>query len=291
MGELEHIHPTKLRRCPYSLRPVRKESLEYIQFREYVQRRGEITVPLLVRQGAQVVDGNYRLEIALDLNLVSVPCFVSSMSDFEVLVEQVQLNLNATNGQYAARLWRIMEMKPELTLDGLAHLVTKSRDWLSVVLRLGRLVNKDSLYKGTVPILVGAELAKLPPDYQRQLNLLAYELTTADLVDMIKVSVRKYREALKDNRASRNLQNQVELTPRYRTFREVVNELKEPSAAVSVLHRSKATTALDGWLAAHEWILSVDAGSLDQRQRKLESLQRKADRHRERTKPIHEPLD
>src|SRR3989304_4717858 len=108
MGNLVYLDTASLKRCPYSLRPVRKDSLEYLQFYGAIQRDG-IYHPLLVRQGFQVVDGNYQWEIAKDLRIPQVPCYVKEMSDFDVLVKQLVLNNNASREEYSRRLWRIMK--------------------------------------------------------------------------------------------------------------------------------------------------------------------------------------
>ena len=274
MDTLTYIDPKQLKRCPYSLRPVRKDSLEYIQFREAILRGG-IDLPLLIRQGSEIVDGYYRWEIALELGLEKVPCYVRNLTDFEVLVKQLTLNNNASHVEYLRRLWRIMGAKPDLTLDGLAHTITKSREWIYTTLSLERFVDKDSLYNGTVPILLAAEMAKLPRDYQNRIIPVVAPLTASEAVDTIRVSVRGYLESLKDGRAARNINSQLDLSPRFRKYSEVVSELKEPSAAVSLLHRCKANTALLGWLAALEWVLRVDPDSLEKRRQQYERLLRK----------------
>lgn len=283
MEDLRYIPTSELRRCPYSLRPVRKDSIEYLQHREAIQRGG-IDLPLLVRQGFEVVDGQTRHEIALELKMAQVPCLVRSITDFEVLVKQVQVNTNASNGEYAARLWRIMQMEPEQTIDQLAHLVTRTREWIFEKLRLMGLVNKEVLFNGTLPVLVAAELAKLPKEYQIELNSLIGVLTTKDLVTTIWGTVQRYREQLKDKRFARNLQIQSDLSPRFRNFREVLSELNEPSAAISTLHRLNAKSALDGWLAAISWMLRVDPVSRKQRQQQFDRLARKAELERQRSK-------
>ena len=274
MDKLIHLSPRDLKRCPYSLRPVRRDSLEYIQFREAIQRGG-IDLPLLVRQNNEIVDGYYRWEIAGELGLPTVPCLIKTLTDFEVLVKQLQLNNNASNTEYVRRLWRITQLEPNMTLDDLAHTVTKSREWVFNILSLSRLVNKEALFNGTLPVAAAAELAKLPGDYQKELNSLIGVLTTKDLTDTMRVSVRKYLESLKDGRAARNLNTQLDLSPRFRKFTEVVSELKEPSVAVSLLHRRKANTALLGWQAALEWVLSVDPDALVKRGLRYERKLRK----------------
>ena len=274
MDTLTYLKPQDLKRCPYSLRAVRRDSLEYIQFREAIQRGG-IDLPLLVRQGSEIVDGYYRWEIAQELGLPLIPCLIKSLTDFEVLVKQLTLNNNASTIEYTRRLWVIMRFSPEMTLDGLAHTVTKSREWVYHTLSLSRLVDKQAVYAGTLPVLAAYELAKLPSEYQKEINNLIGVLTAKDLVDTIRLSVRKYLESLKDGRAARNLKTQLDLSPRYRKFTEVVSELKEPSAAVSVLHRRKANTALLGWQAALEWVLKLDAETLNQRRLQYERLSRK----------------
>ena len=136
-------------------------------------------------------------------------------------------------------------------------------------------MDKDAVYRGTLPVLAAYELVKLPGDYQKEINNLIGVLTAKDLADTIGVSVRKYLESLKDGRAARNLNTQLDLSPRYRKFTEVVSELKEPSAAVSMLHRRKANTALLGWLAALEWVLKVDPETVELRRQQYERLSRK----------------
>jgi len=287
--ELIHVPPKDLKVSPFCLRPVKRDSAEYLQLRESIKKTG-LDMPLLIRQRNEVVDGHSRREAAIDLRLESVGCILTTLSDFEVLVKQLQLN-DVPKMVYAGRLWRIMQQRPEMTLDELSHTVMRTREWLCGVLNLGTLVDMESVQRGELPILVAAELAKLPEDYQKELISLNKVLTIRELVDMIRVSVRKYLESLKDTRALRNLRNVQEIRPRFRPIAEVRREVDNPSAAALVLNRLKAETAWQGWQACLRWVLSVDPASLDRRLASLERLQGKQAQNSNGLVQNEEPLD
>ncbi|RKZ85547.1 MAG: hypothetical protein DRQ39_06990 [Gammaproteobacteria bacterium] len=290
MYDLQIISAADLKRCPIQLRPVCKETLEYIQLRDAIRDHG-ILVPLLVRPmetGHEVVDGNNRYEISRDLRLPGLPCHVVEMSDNEVLQYQLLVHASSIETepvQYARRLWRIVEVEQALTLNELAMHIRKHPDWVRRILKLVRLsiTAQEYLTEGHFGVKIGIELAKLPCEKQDELLEYLDDVTPSEFKDMIVQEARHHRENIKDRR----VEERSETEYRFRSFKEVLDELERPTVAASVLSREKAQSALDGWNAHAKWVLMNDsatvADALDKSEReqarKAELLKRRTAEH------------
>ena len=264
--------PDQLRPCYISLRPVSPASIDYYQLRESIRQHGILT-PLLTRRGNEVVDGRRRHAIALELHLPSVPVHNRDMDDFEVLVCQLLVNPSLERDAYVARVWHILRRRPLWNLNELAHALQQKPEYLIDLLHL------DPTDCEELPALYCAELAKLTPEEKSEIVEIAGSgvLTRDEFLAIIRTAVRRGRQSLKDGRTRRNLENQQQILPQFRSFREVLNELKTPTAAASVLHRCGASTPLEGWQAAIKWLTKSDPATLEQRQSNLQRQQRKAD--------------
>lgn len=262
------MDPKLLKPGRIALRPVRRESLEYYQLRESIQSSGVLT-PLLVR-GNEIVDGHSRRECALDLDLPEVPVHDVPLSDWDVLLTQVRLNPTARNDEYVSRVYRILRYEPDLTLAQLVHYLGMTQDWLVRLLNLSNVEDQVALYAGTLPVALAIEAAKLPKEQQKEIFQLfsGGDLTTAAQRDILVVEARRHRQSQKDARTARKHEVRDQLKPRYRSFREVCHELDTPTAAASVLHKCGASD-VTSWLAAIQWVLSVDPETLEARQKVL----------------------
>lgn len=253
-----------LRPCPIQLRPVRRETLDYIKLQDSIREFG-ILVPPLIRN-LEVVDGAHRLSIANDLKIPSILCIRRQLTDEQVHRIQVQIHASRvqTNPmEYAHRLWRIVELDKTLSLEEVAHSLHQTVDWTRKVLGLVTLCPraKEALAQGEVSLSAGIELAKVPPEQQEELLSIGSE----DLVEVARERARRHRLNLKHARLDRKRRDRDELGPEFRPYKELCHELDHPTNAASVIMACNATTPVQTWTAALKYALSVDPETLEKR--------------------------
>lgn len=280
-NQLLEIPLERLRRCPIELRTVRKETLAYIQLRDSIREFGQL-VPLLVRPRGEffeAVDGAHRYEVLDDLRSETALCHVREMTDSDVLRFQIVAHATRIETkpiEYAHRLWRIVNIEQTLTIRDIAHSVHQTVDWVK---RMMNLVNlspacRTALERECLSVSAAIELSKLPVDQQDRLLPVGDGLGAGEFRDLIRREARHHRQGVKDTRiASRTTD---ELDYRFRKFREILHELKQPTVAASVLTRAGASTALDGWKTALSWVLQHDQASLERRKKRSEQQARRA---------------
>jgi len=177
---------------------VLKNTLDYVTLRDSIKAVG-ILQPLLVRDNVepfQVVDGGNRFECCLDLNIEEVPCLIDSMTDNEVLRDQLICNkkrIEAAPIEYVRRLWKILKVDQTMTVNELAHYVNQHPDWVKRILNLVNLseLGKKCLTKGKIGVKMGAELSKLPLQRQDSVLELMESLTKSELRELIRSEVRQ----------------------------------------------------------------------------------------------------
>ena len=269
-SELCTIELGSLRRCPLQLRPVKKESLDYYLLRESMEKIGLLNSILVrpIQDGYEVVDGNNRFEAATDLRWESIPCIVRSLTDEDVYRVQLMAQANRIETspvEYATRLWKIVNVDQTMSVNEVAHSISKSPDWVKRMLGLARLSPeaKERAGKGQLPLSLAVELAKLPVHRQDSLINHILDLTNTEARDILQMEVRSVRGG---RRSSDGLE------PRFRSRREILDELDDPTQAGPVLTRCKATTLLNAWQAALRWVMSVDENSIIRRKRTTEDI-------------------
>ncbi|MCI0564800.1 MAG: hypothetical protein MN733_40555, partial [Nitrososphaera sp.] len=102
---------------------------------------------------------------------------------------------------------------------------------------------------------------KLPLHKQDELLLFGFSLTSREFLEMIRSVVRRMRA---DGHLQRN--NSVgEVGPWIKKWRVLLDEYINKTNAATVLMRANVETALDGWEAAIEWVLSMDEKTVAER--------------------------
>lgn len=282
-GHLCTLKLNDLCRCPIQLRPVRKETVKYYMLRDSIRDLG-ILQPLLVRPNGdkyEVVAGNHRLECARDLQLESLPCTIREMSDEEVLRIQEIENLNRipTNAvDHVRRLQKIINTG-EKSVEELAYEIHVHPDWVRRLLSLNCLSPewKDRLAEGTTSITIGAEVAKLPLGKQIDLLTVVGDYSSKEFLELVRGVVRDHRT----NKQRARHQYTEGVKPHARQWRTYEDEYLNHTNAATVLMRANAETALDGWVAAIEWFLSMDAASIEERTARKKRAENLADRKNE----------
>jgi len=266
---------SKLKRCPIQLSPVRKETLEFAVLRNSIRDRG-LLCPLLVRPVGdyyEVVDGNHRFEALVDLKLEVASCSVKQMSDAEVLEIQIEAHgrIPRKRVDYARRLWKIVNVDQNRTIQELAYGIHRTEDWVKNTLSLIRLSPEAQVEVdgGRLPLSCAYEFAKLPPPTQNTLLALLGRVTTKELRHLAQDKVRQLNQGKKDKRIQQQMVDKENLRGYIRNMREVERELEEPTVAASIIHEMGAETKLEVWRACLKWVLRRDRASVADLKRKL----------------------
>jgi ParB/RepB/Spo0J family partition protein len=257
------------------LRPVNKESVDYLELRDSVQERGFLN-SICVRPAPhtpgkyEVVDGNYRYHIALDLRLASLPCIIKyGLSDDDVLALQVQANAirpETTPTDFARQLKKIMSHRPGITFAELAHIVKKRPSWLRDM--LGLLDLSETLQKavdrGEIPLTSAYMLAKIPEQFRRQFVDQAQTLQASEFRLIAAAFIKQYTEAVRQGKLEALFVADFIPVAYVRKLRELEDELKHKRCGALRVAASRCKTPVEGWYLALEWALHLDSESIEQ---------------------------
>jgi ParB-like chromosome segregation protein Spo0J len=274
--DVRNIPTEELRRCPIQLRPVRKDTLDFIRLRDSLRDLGFITSCLVRPQetldGFEVCCGAHRFEAAKDLRRPTIPCIVKKLTDAEVNLYQVEENATfiATDPRdYYRRFQRMLH--DGILLEDIAAKCHQHPNWVERILSLNYLSPKckESLDSKIIPTIMGIELAKLPVHNQDRLLSLQSEIPEHEFLELIRQEVREHRLG---NRARRTRQRQSEIRPR--AIGALRHEYLKKEEKATILTRAGLCSkeAADAWDACYDWIMQQDAQSRERAARKAERL-------------------
>ena len=249
-----------LHRSPFQLRPVRKQTVEYLQLRASIKQHG-ILQPVLVRiteRGHEIIDGAHRHECALDLNL-DVPTHVVEMTDEQVLQVQVVANeqrIKTLDADLVKRLWKITR---DMDHRIVASQMGKSLSWVKNVCQMERLTptSLQLFDRGKLTFRQAVLLARIPRSYQEQ----CWGLDESQLQHVVR--------SLKVDGVMPSPQR---VTPMYRPLRQVIDEFERPSDAGLIILNETDGSPVEIWKAALRWVCQMDAATLARREKKFENL-------------------
>lgn len=250
------------------LRPVRRNSPEYIELVESISKDG-VLQPILVRprEGRyEIVEGWHRYEASKEAGCTSIPCLVREMTDDEVLVFQIKCNAirpKTATFEYARRLKILMERG--LTLTELSAMIDKSPQWIRDQIHLNRLCAeaREPVERGEITMGSALALANLPEDLQTKFIDDAIALKQHEFVDRAKTALRDFKAFLLQ--LQREDKENGAATPKLRSINVLKREAVKPRQAKEVLKAAGAKTALDGWNACLAWIFRLDPISVEKR--------------------------
>lgn len=284
---LRRLPLTDIDRPRISLRPVRRETLEYLELVDSVRKDG-VLQPILVRPRHcigcsekscvtascvvakqprfDLVEGWHRYEAAKEAGLTEIPCLIREMSDNEVLIFQIKCNSIrpvTRSFEYARRLIKLM--RSGYTMPELSGLINKSPKWIKDQLQLNRLCEeaRPAVERGEIKMAAALALANLPAELQPKFIDDAIAMSTAEFVERANMAARDFKAYL--------LQQQEEdrkigaARPLIRAQNILKREALKPKNAHNVLRAAKAKTALDGWEACMAWIFRLDPISVKNR--------------------------
>lgn len=277
MSEQRRIKLSEIDRPARSLRPVRRDSLEYIELVNSVQKDG-VLQPILVRpkgERYEIVEGWHRYEASIEAGHDDIPVIVKDLTDREVMI--LQLKCNAIRPQtrtfeYARRLKLLME--EGLTLTELSGIIDKSPKWIQDQIQLHRLKKEHWTHveDGTIKASAALALANLPHELQDKFVEEAIVLPAGDFVERASAARRDYQEFLLREKQENRKMGAV--PPTLRQMNVIKTEALKGDVAKDVLTACGAKTALEGWFAALSWVLKIDPVSVARRKAGREETER-----------------
>jgi len=252
------MNPKDIVRSPFQLRPVRKQTLDYVCLRNSIKNQG-ILQPILIRKthrGWEIIDGAHRHECALDLNIDDVPVHIVDMTDEEVLEAQVSANVQRVrtlDADLARRLWRITK---KLDHKVVANRMGKSLSWVKMVCQMERLTPMSlELYEdGKISFRHAVLLARIPRSNQEQ----CWGLDIAQL-----------RHVIRQLKTQGRTNTEVGLTPMYRPIIHVINEADNPTEAGRIILNETDSSPVQVWKAALRWATQMDRDTKARREKKF----------------------
>jgi ParB family chromosome partitioning protein len=280
MEELQRIPLNKIRTPRIALRPIRRNSVEYIELVQSVKKDG-VLQPILVRptddtyEIVEIVEGWHRFEASVETGKSDIPCFVRSMTDRDVLIYQLKLQAIrpvVQTFEYARRLKLLME--DGLTLDGLSAQIDKSQKWIRDQIQLNRLCEeaRKPVEDGKISMSSALALANLPSEIQTQFVKEAVTLKASDFIPRAKRARRDFDAFLQQEKVEKEKLG----TPRLRSLNVLKREAVKPTHAHDVLKATGAKTALEGWEACMAWVFKLDPISVSNKGKKEDKRERLA---------------
>lgn len=254
-----------LKRCPIQLRPVRKDTLEYVMLRDSVHDLG-IKTPLLVRPKEvyyEVIDGSHRLEVAHDLRIHEVPCHIIEVEDSNIRLVQIAVHESCIKTEpvfYYRSLWQIINIEKSMTLNEMATYLRWHPDRVKRILSLVNITPTvdHRLAKGDLSLEQAVEIGKLPVQHQDDMLSLLGTMNDREYTELVRREARKFRYGKKLGPRKKY---------RFRPLREVENEYLNPVIAASVIYAMGAKTLLEAFRAGIGWVLKADPASVEKDQR------------------------
>jgi len=271
--EIQDIPLTHLVEPFLVLRPVHRETVEYLELRDGIERVGLLS-SIAVRPSPrlpgkyEIVTGNYRFAIATELGWDTIPCIVKhGVTDDDVLALQVQENAlrpTTTPLEFSRQLKRIFDRQPSMSIASLSRVVGKSAAWVRVRLNLLALSKPIQLMvdRGEIPIKSAYMLAKVPAQYRDGIVQHALVMSPAKFSSVAASIIKQFAECVHKGKMDDRYLPKYEPVPYLRTLKELKAELKKPEATALVLLAEGCTTINDAWQACLKWALHLDSQSV-----------------------------
>lgn len=270
---LAFISVDEIRTNGTSLRTVDQKNPSFNELVESVKLQGvlnAINVSPAVDPDTQqpyyiLVDGLQRLTAAKAAGLATIPAVIMSSSEIQILKRQIITNatrVETKHAEYAKQLMKILEMDPTTSTAQLAASINKSEAWLKDHLNLTKLcVEAASLVdEGKINPTSAIYLAKLPADIQPEYLEQAMTLPHTEFVPAVKARKTEIDKANREGRAA----NAAVFEPSayLQKIGDIKTELESGANGNNVIGEQGLRTAQEGWKAALEWVLHLDAFSV-----------------------------
>lgn len=278
MDAVANIELDRLVAPHVALRLVDKDSIEYLNLRDSIDRDGLLTaLPVREITGGryEVIDGWNRFECCKDLNRSPVPCIIKTGVDpAKFLVLQLEANAHQRPTQpvdYAKRLHLLLELAPEASEMSLAKLVNKPASWVREMLGLLSLLPdiQSAVDRGELKLKNALALARLPQSLQKAHYEKARSSTIKDFKAHIDALVRSF---------TRDVFDPVRATGHLRTVRAVLRELENFDVGPWMIGQTDGSPRAV-WDAALRWVVNLDPETVKATEERLNAKRPKSLRH------------
>ncbi len=296
----EFIPFARLREPLVVMRPVRRDSIEFLERRDSLRREGPLN-SILVRPDPrhpgdyEVIDGNYRRVAGPEAGLEGLPAIIKfGLTDERALAMQLQANavrMDTEPLEYCRQLRRIEAACPGMTMAELGRIAGKSAGWIRE--QLGLLVmSKDiqaKIDRGDIPIASARMLAKIPLRWRLNYVEAAMTLPIKEFTKIAAGVVKQFKECRHQGKLDDKYLPPWKPQAFLRGVVEVKEELEKPQQMGLILIAEDCKTLPDAVKATLQWVLNLDKKSVDAQLLKA----RKAFRviEDQETEASHEALD
>lgn len=264
------------------MRPVVKDSIEYLERRDSMARFG-LTNSILTRPSPrepgkyEVVDGFWRFTVAQELCLDSLPCIIKAgLSDDDALALQIHANAvraETTPIEFCRQLRRIIDSTGgKMTFSELARIAGKHPTWVKERMGLLKLPKDVQLMvdRGEIPVNSAYMLAKIHFAWRREYVQQALTMSSKEFCALAAGVIKQFSECVQQGRME--ARNMPEFKPQHymRGLKELKAELDSPKCGATVLAVEAAKTVMDGWNACLRWCLHLDQQSIEEQKRNAE---------------------
>lgn len=266
---------SKIRQNVVALRPVKKESEDYLNLADSVKKVGVLT-PITVREFQNpdnpkemlygIINGLQRYNAALDAGLTEIAALITDKEQAEI--EEAQIILNAQTietrpAEYADQIDRLLQRNPTLSIIELAGKLSKSTGWIYKMLGMVKRLRpelKPLVDDKKITLANAVELAKLPLEEQMTWSDKAQTMDTGEFTANVAARVKLIKEERKKGRAESP--PTFEPVPNLRKVAELKNEFTNGAPmVVALLRRQKVTDPEKAAAMAMAWVVRMDPES------------------------------
>lgn len=286
-NELRELPTEQLVPPQMLLRPVKQNSIEYLELKDSIAERGilnsiSVRPCLLIPGKYEIIDGMYRWTCAKEIGLQTIPAVIMhNVTDMDVLALQIQANaIRPTTSpcDFARQLKRIQKDNPQITIAQIAVMVCKSPSW--VQRQLGLLLlqpdHQKMIDRGEICLKNAYMLAKIPCYLRADYLDRAKTMPAAEFSTLAANVVKQVRESVRQGKMDAFFTARFEPQPYLRSLKEVQDESKTHVAAALIITAENFKTAIDGWNAALKWIMHLDRRSVEEQEHAFRAKARKS---------------
>lgn len=293
-GTFQHIRLADIQENPDALRGVNRTGEKYLGLVESIREVG-VLKPVNVRQVPSredpqkmiygLIDGAHRFTASQDAGMDTIPAYVLSMDDGEVLEAQIMANVHTIEtkpAEYSEALIRLLGQNPTMTINTLSKKLAKSPKWLQDRLSITKLDPKIQklVDENKIPLTNAYALAKLK-DHAEQLNFLDRSMTDQPgvFVPLITSRVKEIQKAKREGKEAGG--EQFVPIPHARKLKDIEEELKVKRVATQLKGAGRIVN-VDDFLLGLQWASHTDPDSIEAARQKYE--QKKKDREENKRK-------
>jgi len=272
---------------PLVLREVDQRSLEYIELRDSLRKRGFLN-SICVRPSSrssgkfEVIDGRWRVAGAREVGLLAAPSIVKfGLTDKDVLAIQITANAARSTIQrsaFARQIRRLLSSDEGMTQAEVCQLLNKGPRWVRRMLGVAKLswqlTYRNAVDRGELSLEAAYYLAQLPKSLWATYVTDAKVMPLREFRALCMTLLREHRAQMQLGHLTTRVLN-VEPQPYMRSLTDVLDEIRNQRCGPLAVMAMKCKNALDGWVSALKWSIHLDLESVERQRRKIQQRLKK----------------